>query len=1194
MYFYLGIKFTVMKITSKIFLLITASFIIVFASYAQSPIKSSQNSNVFVQNGDQLNSNEAYGFSNIYDYNATSNSPVQVIVTSDPNVIVPRFDVNSQLQCFTNNYFIFTNASSSKCGCLTYVWNFGDGSISTLISPNHSYAAVGEYVVKLVATDDLGNKDSVKTTIKIVNGANTNFTINPTSVVCFNGNNKINFTNTTSGGSGILYTWNLGNGVTTNEKNPTNYYTKAGTYNITLSTTIDGVCPASSTKQLVINPTPKANFTYKQDGANASKIVFSNSSNENGSPANYKWFFGDNNSGIEKDPTNIYAASGIYNVILEAGNEFGCNDTTIKTVIIGNETKAGFIGIGSGTQCLSGNKFSFTSTSIGANNSTLTHAWNFGDGTSSTFANPSKIYGNAGTYTVTLTITASNGDVNTTSANINILISPNAVFNVNRSKESCISSNNVFQFTPQIIEAAYDYLWDLGNGRISNTKKPTGDYNTAGNYIVSLTVGVPNGCSATSYDTIKMFATPVVNFSNDVDKNNYKKISFTNQSSISNGSATYVWNLGESVTAITTNASHTYVNEGTFNITLLATSVEHGCSANTVIPVIIKDSLLARIDINNICQCLDVNGFKFVNESHGGVGPYTYVWNFGDGTTSTLEYPSKTYTLPGDYVVSLTVTSANNKSAATTLAIQVADKPKASFNYKNTSNNNYDFTNKSTITFGAISDYYWDFGDGNHSALSNPSNTYNANGTYIVTLIIKNSKGCADTTRQTITTNSSNIAICNLVVDFTVNNPRQCVYGNNFILTNSSTGGTAPYTYLWDLNDGTSQSTKDASRVYATYGEHDITLKVSDSKGCENYITRQIYVGDKPASSFNVLNNTLNGQSKTFISTSTVVLGPITYLWDLGNGTTSTLVNPTVTYNPGTYIVKLTVTGIGTCVDETSQTVTQTSTTPVVANFNYTGNNCSNNNNQPGLFTFTNLSNGGTGTLTYAWNFGDGTTSTQKNPTKSYLYPNTYTVNLTVTDAVGSQASAHYDVQSLGGAKPVASFNILTNTLNGASYSFISTSTISSGYMNYSWDLGNGATSTLVNPTITYSAIGTYNVKLVCTGNSGCKDSITKSVTVISVGTNSVAIQPPVVSVFPNPVTDAVQVTFRAASATLTTIKIMDVSGRVLKVQSVQPVANGTNIITLVDTRGIQSGSYIIYISDVQNGFVGSKQILKQ
>jgi hypothetical protein len=75
---------------------------------------------------------------------------------------------------------------------------------------------------------------------------------------------------------------------------------------------------------------------------------------------------------------------------------------------------------------------------------------------------------------------------------------------------------------------------------------------------------------------------------------------------------------------------------------------------------------------------------------------------------------------------------------------------------------------------------------------------------------------------------------------------------------------------------------------------------------------------------------------------------------------------------------------------------------------------------------------------------------------------------------------------------------------------------------------------------------------------------------------------------------DAIQVSFRAASATPTTVKIMDLAGRVLQIQTVTPVSTGANVTATLDTRGLQSGSYIVHISDVQNGYLATKAILKQ
>ena len=153
---------------------------------------------------------------------------------------------------------------------------------------------------------------------------------------------------------------------------------------------------------------------------------------------------------------------------------------------------------------------------------------------------------------------------------------------------------------------------------------------------------------------------------------------------------------------------------------------------------------------------------------------------------------------------------------------------------------------------------------------------------------------CGSASVNMVVTIGESASPCKMSAGFTINNTTQCVTNNQFVCTNTASGGTAPYTYLWNFNDGSTAISKDVTKTYATFGKHDITLKVTDSKGCESYATPQhIVIGAKPIASFSVLNNSIGGLSKTFINASTIASGKITYMWDFGNGNTSTSANPT-------------------------------------------------------------------------------------------------------------------------------------------------------------------------------------------------------------------------------------------------------------------------------------------------------------
>ena len=220
-----------------------------------------------------------------------------------------------------------------------------------------------------------------------------------------------------------------------------------------------------------------------------------------------------------------------------------------------------------------------------------------------------------------------------------------------------------------------------------------------------------------------------------------------------------------------------------------------------------------------------------------------------------------------------------------------------------------------------------------------------------------------------------------------------------------------------------------------------------------------------------------------FLNAST---GTITsYAWTFGDGTTSTAANPVKVYSAaGTYTVSLTVTGPGG--NNTQTRTNYVTVTPPAPVAQFTGTPTSGLG--PLTASFTNTS---TGNITsYAWAFGDGTTSTAANPVKVYSAAGTYTVSLTVTGPGGSntQTRTNYITVTTAGA-PVAQFTA-TTTWGTARLTVPFTNTSTGNITSYAWNFGDGTTSTAANPTKVYSVPGTYTVRLTVTGPGGSNTQI--------------------------------------------------------------------------------------------------------
>ena len=288
-------------------------------------------------------------------------------------------------------------------------------------------------------------------------------------------------------------------------------------------------------------------------------------------------------------------------------------------------------------------------------------------------------------------------------------------------------------------------------------------------------------------------------------------------------------------------------------------------------------------------------------------------------------------------------------------------------------------------------------------------------------------------------------------------------------------GGSTPYTYLWTPGNYTSQN---ISNVPA--GNYNVT--VTDANGCTVTAAVAVNTVGSAAAAFTA-NTVCLGQLTNFTDQSTSS-GTITgWSWNFGDGNTSTLQNPVNTYTAsGNYTVTLTATDNSGCVSTITNVIT-VNPQPAV-NFSST-TVCLGSATQ-----FTDLSTGG-GTA-WSWNFGDGNTSTQQNPSNTYIAAGNYTTTLTVTGPGGCTANIAYPVTVY--PQPAAAFNVTAVCLgNPTQFTDLSTG----GASSWSWNFGDGNTSTQQNPSNTYTASGTYTATLNISANpGGCTSTVSQVVTV--------------------------------------------------------------------------------------------------
>ncbi len=298
--------------------------------------------------------------------------------------------------------------------------------------------------------------------------------------------------------------------------------------------------------------------------------------------------------------------------------------------------------------------------------------------------------------------------------------------------------------------------------------------------------------------------------------------------------------------------------------------------------------------------------------------------------------------------------------------------------------------------------------------------------------------------------------------------------GLSVLFEDASTG--TPTAWIWDFGDGKVSTAKSPLHTYSAAGSYAVSLTVTAAGGQS---TKRKFVTVDEGDAL-IANFTFSTNGLTVLFTDASAGSPRSYFWDFGDGKTSTAKSPSHTYaGPGDYTVTLTVANAFGTTDSLSKFVTLSLGTAPVAEFQFETDGLR------ALFT-----DASTNTPTrWAWDFGDGGTSTQQNPSHNFSTGGTYNVTLTASNNGGSSSKTKFVTVSLG-TPPVASFEATPNALNVA-FTDTSTNTPTS----WSWEFGDGGTSTLQNPSHTYAAAGSYTVALTASNAAG-SNRTTKVITV--------------------------------------------------------------------------------------------------
>lgn len=1017
----------------------------------------------------------------------------------------------------------FKDESTTATGTITdHVWDFGAAG-STAANPSFSYTANGTYNVSLLVTNSWGCASDAVTVpayIKVYPRPQASFSI-PVNASC-NLPFTANFVNNTSGDGTITYNWDLGNGNTSTEREPSATYTTAGVYRVRLTAQNGPGCTSTYTAPTEIYAgTPEVTINAAATACTNTAVPFTAAVTPAAFGHTYKWTFSDNGTiRTGQSPSYTFTNPGTYKVFVEATNQAGCKATAEHEITVRSAPSAAFAADKT-VSCQFPFAVQFTPDVVSPD---VSYSWTFGDGQTSTETAPQHTYMQTGYFTVRLQtkdISIPDGCTTTETKSSYIRIQRPTVDFTYTPPAGCRPLP--VKFTARVnnlTELVANYTWIFGDGNTVTVTNPeyTHIYNNAGNFQAKLIIQTVSGCTEESI--LKPVAVAALcdddgsggggggggaGFGVGKSCTDKYTVTFTNTEP---DTEVLSWNFGDGSplynTAPLENVTHSFPNTGKeYIVTITRRHIPSGQVYDAQKRVIIIDEKADfEPDLTDICAGKTV---QFTPRNINAANISTYTWDFGDGSTprviNNLAYfnaygiyldgkTSYTYNNNGTFPVTLTITDKLGCTDVSTFTSPISVKaPEAAFSPSlfTTCDENFDvvFTDAS-IPNGStpIVAWEWNFGDGqtlNRTDDASVQHSFSNQSFYRefnARLRVRDQIGCENEVTHLVKSyrpkanfSSADVLTCG---KYTIS------FSNNSSARNA--------TYQWEYGDNTTATGYAPSHTYAVDGDYTIRLTATDENGCVATEEKPAYIRlVKPQADF-----TVDGDDKcapvalvlkdnsTFASS---------YSWDFGDGGTGTSdknPSPHIYAVPGFYDITLRVKGVGGC--ESSITKKVRVKGPI-----------GNLTTGPALgcapFNF-NMQVTGSNITTYAWDFGDGT---PVNPSTSadkvaHIYPSygQYLPNVILSSPEGCQYTLKMtDPVVVDDA--LASFSINRNNFCDTAMVNISNNSFFpfGNQGSFQWKFGDGTFSTDAAPgTHSYNKPGSYTIQLIATSINGCRNEM--------------------------------------------------------------------------------------------------------
>jgi PKD repeat protein len=1010
----------------------------------------------------------------------------------------------------------FTNNSLGTQEILPNKWDFGDGASSLDTSPVHIFTNYTNndttFTTQLVVQNRYYCRDTIEHEITVLPYIHADFRFTP-SESCTPYEMEIE-----NASIGIDdYEWDFGDGSpVSNIPDPlfTHTYNNISGATQELDVKLIGTneegCSDTLIKKLTIHPIISADFSPSVSiGCDSLEVVFTN--NSIGAFQN-KWDFGDGASSLEENPTHIFrnltSRDTVYTVtLITVASNLLCSDTITQDVIVHPYIKANFT-YSPSAGC--------TPHTVNISNQSInvdTYQWNFGDGSpisntdAQDFTYEYSNHTSAGVvYPLNLIVENQFGCRSEITRPITVY--PNIVSDfVPNTTIACDSVEVIFT---NLSQGATQYTWDFGDGASSVAASPTHLFRNLTSadvvYNVRLIASADNFlCADTSEYSITIHPYINANFSFSPIGNCTPYDVEINNSSV--GVDNYFWEFGDGTNSDTsaTVFNHEYVNNTNnkvdYLLRLTATN-NGGCSDIKERTVEIYPKVTARFEIEDGCSPLQVTDFN-----NTSINAHSYNWEFGDGSSSNLANPTHTYvnesaTTDITYNIRLTANSNFGCTDVKDTVITIFATPIAQISISDPVGCP-PYTVTVTNEAVGYTSLLWNFGEGSgdftYDVPSIPvqyTNNSSSTITYTTTQIAYNDKGCSDTIQR------NTVVYPRVEANFDIASGCHPHLISDF--NNTSIGATI---FNWDFGDGVTSNVESPTHTFANSSRtanttYNVTLYAESPSGCNDSKEIEITVYHKPLSIFEVSSAT--GCSPYVVTINNNSQGADNYLWDFGDqNSTQTYSDATFTYdyyNSTDAIINYPINLISFTSDGCSDTITRNAIVypDIKAQFSAISG-C-----HP--HTITDFENTSIGAANYLWDFGDGITTNEANPTHEFInVSNTdnldFTIKLIATSINNCKDSL--DTVITVYPKPFAQFDILNPA--GCSPHTINIDNQSVGGDSLVWNFGDGSpNSNLSTPSLNHiyqNATGVnqrFNLLLEVFTDYGCSDTISRNSVIYS------------------------------------------------------------------------------------------------